>query len=174
MLFLKKNNIWIIFLLPMFFSACGYRFTGGGSFPAGIRSVCISTLENRTSETGAENIFTNDLIYEITRDNKAVLTAKGKADALLSGVIKSMSIETISRKSAHSSLSLERRVTVTVDLKLTDPDGRVIWSAKGVSAKEAYDVMPDKLATEQNRRNAISALSKRLAERLYARITDDF
>lgn len=173
-MFLKKNNIWIIFLLPMFFYACGYKFTGGGSFPAGIRSVCVSTLENRTSETGAENIFTNDLIYEITRDNKAVLTAKDKADALLSGVIKSMSIETISRKSAHSSLSLERRVTVTVDLKLTDPDGRVIWSAKGVSAKEAYDVMPDKLATEQNRRNAISALSKRLAERLYARITDDF
>ena len=155
MLFLKRNNIWIIFLLLMFFSACGYRFTGGGSFPAGIRSVCVSILENRTSETGAENIFTNDLIYEITRGNKAVLTSKDKAGALLSGVIKSMSIETISRKGTHSSLSLERRVTVTVDLKLTDPDDNIIWSAKDVSAKEAYDVMPNKMATEQNRRDAI-------------------
>jgi len=173
MLFLKRSTIWIIFLFLMIFSACGYRFTGGGDFPAGIRSVCVSTLENRTSETGAENIFTNDIIYEITRDNKVVLTTKDKADALLSGIIQSMSIQTISRKEAHSS-SLERRVTVTIDLKLTNADGRVIWSAKGISANEAYDVMPEKLATEQNRRNAISALSKRLAERLYARITDDF
>jgi len=130
------------------------------------------TLENRTSETGAENIFTNDLIYEVTRDNKVLLTTKDKADALLSGIIKSMSIQTISHTGAHT--SLERRVTITVDVKLTTPDGRVIWSANDVSANEAYDVMSDKLATEQKRRNAISALSKRLAERLYARITDDF
>jgi len=172
MLFLKRRNIWIILFLPIFFSACGYRFTGGGSFPAGIKSICVVTLENRTSETGAENIFTNDLIYEVTRDNKVVLTSKGKAEALLSGVIKSMNIKTISRKGTHS--SLERRVTITVDVKLTDPNGKVIWSANDVSANEAYDVMSDKLATEQKRRNAISALSKRLAEKLYARITDDF
>jgi len=203
-MFLKRSNIWIIFLFLMIVSACGYKFTGGGSFPAGIKSICVVTLENRTSETGAENIFTNDLIYEVTRDNKAVLTtkdkadallsgiiqsmnietisrkaaysslSKDKADALLSGIIQSMNIETISRKAAYSSLSLERRVTITVDVKLTNPDGRVVWSAKDVSANEAYDVMPDKLATELKRRDAISALSKRLAQKLYARITDNF
>jgi len=156
----------------MFLSACGYRFAGSGSFPAGIRSVCIPVLENRTSETGAENIFTNDLIYEVTRAKKVILTSRDKADALLSGVIKSMSIETISHTGTYS--SLERRVKVTVDLKLTGADGRVIWSAKGVSANKAYDVMPDKLATEQSRRDAISALSKRLAEKVYNRITAGF
>jgi outer membrane lipopolysaccharide assembly protein LptE/RlpB len=172
MLFLKRSNIWIIFLFVMIVSACGYKFTGGGSFPAGIKSICVVTLENRTSETGAENIFTNDLIYEVTRDNKVLLTTKDKADALLSGIIKSMSIQTISHTGTLT--PLERRVTITVDVKLTDPDGKVIWYANDVSANEAYDVMSDKLATEQKRRDAISALSKRLAERLYARITDDF
>jgi len=172
MLFLKRSNIWIIFLFLMIVSACGYKFTGGGSFPAGIKSICVVTLENRTSETGAENIFTNDLIYEVTRDNKVLLTTKDKADALLSGIIKSMSIQTISRTGTHT--SLERRVTITIDVKLTDPNGKVIWYANDVSANEAYDVMSDKLATEQKRRDAISALSKRLAEKLYARITDDF
>ena len=172
MWFLKRRNIWIIFLFLMIISACGYKFTGGGSFPAGIKSICVVTLQNRTSETGAENIFTNDLIYEVTRDNKVVLTNKDKAEALLSGVIKSMNIKTISHKGTHS--SLERRVTITVDVKLTDPNGTVIWYANDVSANEAYDVMSDKLATEQKKRNAISALSKRLAEKLYARITDDF
>lgn len=169
----KRNNIWIIFLFLMFFSACGYRFAGSGSFPAGIRSVFISILENRTSETGMENIFTNALIYEVTRDKKVTLTSRGDADALLSGIIESMSIKTITRKTTHS--PLERRVTVTVNLKLTGPSGTVIRSAKGVSASEAYDVMPDnKPVTEKNRRDAISALSKRLAERVYRRMTENF
>jgi outer membrane lipopolysaccharide assembly protein LptE/RlpB len=172
MLFLKRFDIWIIFLFLMIVSACGYKFTGGGSFPAGIKSICIVTLENRTSETGAENIFTNDLIYEVTRHDKVVLKSKDKADAVLSGVIKSMNIKTISRAGTHS--SLERRVTITVDVKLTSPDGKVIWHANDITANEAYEVMSDKLATEQKRRDAISALSKRLAENLYARITDDF
>ena len=171
-LFLKISNIWIVFLFLIIVSACGYKFTGGGSFPAGIKRICVAILENRTSETGAENIFTNDLIYEITRDNKVVLTNKDKADALLSGVIKSINIKTISRTGTHS--SLERRVTVTVDIKLTTLDGKVLWSEDNVEANEAYDVRSDKLVTEQQRRNAISALSKRLAQRLYARLTDDF
>jgi hypothetical protein len=58
----------------MFLSSCGYRFVGSGSFPAGIKSVSIPILENRTSETGMENIITNDLIYEVTRDKKVALT----------------------------------------------------------------------------------------------------
>jgi len=156
----------------MFLSACCYRFAGSGSFPAGIKSVSVSVLENRTSESGMENVLTNALIYEFSRDKRITLTNTDRADALLSGVIISMRIKTISRKSTHS--PLERRVTVTVNLKLTDRSGRVVRAAKGVSSQEAYEVLPDKLETEQNRRDAISALSKRLAEKVHGRITEDF
>ena len=101
---IRRNSIWIVLLLFMFFPACGYRFAGGGSFPAGITSVCISILENRTSETGMENIFTNALIYEVIRDRRVALTSRDKADALLSGVIESINTQTISRKGTHSPL----------------------------------------------------------------------
>ena len=172
-MFLKRRNIWTILLLWMCFSACGYSFRGSGNFPSGIKSICITVLENRTSETGMENIVTDALNYEIFRSKKVVSTGKRKADAILSGVINSMSVETISHKGVHT--SLERRVKVSVDLKLTDQAGRVIWSAKGVSASKAYDVkQSDKLATEQNRRNAISALSKKIAEKVYNSLTEDF
>jgi len=172
MLLLKRNRIWIIFLLLSFYSSCGYRFAGGGSFPGGIKTVCITIFENRTSETGAESIFTNDLIYEVTRAGKAILTSKDRAEAILSGVIKSMNIRAISHEGTH--VSLERRVTVTLDLKLTDPNGRVIWATKGISESEPYDVLQDKLETEQNKRDAISDLSERLAEKAYIRITENF
>ena len=173
-MFFKGKIIWIVFAILWFLaflSACGYRFAGGGTLPSGIKSVCVTILENRTSEIGVENTFTNDLIYEFTRNGK--IASIDKADALLSGVVKSMSIETISRSGAHT--SIERRVTVTLDLKLTDNDGRIIWSVKGVSGNEAYKVVSDnKLSTEQNRRSAISTLSERLAEKVYNSLTEDF
>ena len=164
--------MWTVLILGLFFSGCGYHFAGGGSFPAEIKSISISILENRTAQTGVESIFTNDIIYEVTRDKKVRLTSKEKADATLTGVIASMRTDTISRTGKYT--SAERRVIVTVDLKLTDRDGQVIWSAKGLSSNEEYDVASDKQATEQNRRAAISELSKRLAEKIYNRLTDDF
>lgn len=169
----NKPYLLIIFLLSGFFSACGYRFTGTGNFPAGVGNIYVTILENRTSETGVENIFTDDLIYEFTKNDKDALAhSRDKADAILAGVIESLWIETISHKGTHT--SRERRVKVSVSLNLTDPNGRIIWYRKGISANEAYEVVADKLATEQNKRLAISALSKRLAERVYNSLTDDF
>ena len=140
--------------------------------PEGIKSLSIKMLENRTSETGAENIFTNDLIYEISSFGKVSLTKEDSADGILTGVIKSMRIDAISHRDSYS--SLERRVIITLSLKLTDPTGRVIWSAKELSANEDYIVSSDKQATERNRREAVKTLSKRLAEKVYNRLTDDF
>jgi len=168
----NKINIRIVFCLLFVFSSCGYSFRGGGNLPEGIKSLSIKMLENRTSETGAENIFTNDLIYEITGFGKVVLTKGDNADGILTGVIKSMRIHAISRRDSYS--SLERRVFVTLSLKLTDPTGRVIWSVKDLSANEDYIVLSDKQATERNRREAVKTLSKRLAEKIYNRLTDDF
>ncbi len=140
--------------------------------PEGIKSLSIKMLKNRTSETGAENIFTNDLIYEITSFGKVVLTKEDSADGILSGVIESMRVDAISHRDSYT--SLERRVIVTLSLKLTDQTGRVIWSAKDFSVSEDYIVSSDKQTTERNRREAIKTLSKRFAEKVYNRLTDDF
>ena len=162
----------IVCFLLVVFSSCGYSFRGGGNLPEDIKSLSIKILENRTSETGVENIFTNDLIYEITTHGKVMLTNESSADAILSGVIKSMRIDIISRSDSYS--SLERRVTVTLSLKLKDPTGKVIWSARDITENEEYNVSSDKQTTEKNRREAITTLSKRLAEKVYNRLTDDF
>ena len=58
-----------VMLTAVFFS-CGYHFAGSGSFPAGVSRIFITLLENRSAETGAESIFTSDLIFEFTRNRK--------------------------------------------------------------------------------------------------------
>jgi len=171
---LYNRYMWIIFVFSMFFSACGYMFSGSGNFPAGIKNIYVTMLENRTSETGMENIVTNDLVYEFTKKNAkdTLANSKDRAEAILTGVIYSLGIDTISHKGTIT--SLERRVKVSISLRLTDQSGKIIWYRENVSAHETYDVVSDKLRTEQNRRAAISALSKRLAERVYNSLTDDF
>lgn len=149
---------------------CGYRFAGGGSLPAGVKRVFVSIFENRTSEIGLENTVTQSLIYEFTRNE--VYSSKERAEAVLSGVIRSMKTGSISRVSEQ--VTVERRVVLTLDLKLVHKDGRVIWARNGISESEAFDVTSDELATERNLREALSKLAERLGERLYNQLTEDF
>ena len=171
-MFVKKKYAWAIILLGWLCSACGYQFSGGGSLPSGITSVSIEMFKNRTAETGVETIITNDLIYEFTRHEQMIVTGSDKADAILTGVVKSISERTISHKGEYT--SDERRVKLDLDLQLTNKSGGVIWSAKSVSDNEAYKVMSNKQSTERNKRDAIKELSKRLAENIFNNLTANF
>jgi hypothetical protein len=65
-------------------------------------------------------------------------------------------------------------VSLVISFQLTGRDGVVIWSAKRMSENETYLVEKDRETTDQNRRVAIERLSKRLAEKVYQRLTDNF
>ena len=173
-MFQKRKNIFFILFLLIFVSGCGYRFAGTGDFPEGTESIFIPILENRTSESGLEKQITDDLIYEFTKNSKDILARSiDDADAVLYGIIRSIGTKTISRVDPNT--SSERRVKISVDMKLVVPEGRVIWREEGITANEAYSVVPDdKYRTVQNGKEAISKLSQRLAEKIYTRMTDNF
>jgi outer membrane lipopolysaccharide assembly protein LptE/RlpB len=168
----RQKYIWPVIFILWFCSACGYRFAGSGSLPGGIQTIAIEILENRTAETGLENTITNDLIYEFSRRGRRVQKDSKKAEAVLTGVIVSERIATISRQAQQSALA--RRVQINVSLKLTGSDGEVKWSASGISEFQDYNVTTDKQANEISKRRAIEALSKKLAEKVFNRLTDNF
>ncbi len=153
-------------------SACGYRFSGGGNLPEGVTRLSVGVLENRTRETGLENMISNEVINYFTRFENVQMTDKDDADACLSGIIKSANTHTIAHRTTHA--STERRIRVVLDLKLTTPDGRLLWKAEDISEDETYVVASEKLRTEQNKKSALLILSERIAERIYYRMTDNF
>lgn len=165
------RKLWMGWLVVSLITGCGYRFSGGGTLPRDVKHVFVAMLENRSEETGIESILSNDLIYEFSRSGTL---AKGKhhADAQLTGVIDVVTKGTISRISINT--SLERRVSLIISFRLTGKDGEVLWSARRMSENEVYLVEQDKETTEHNRRLAIQRLSKRLAEKVYQRLTDNF
>jgi outer membrane lipopolysaccharide assembly protein LptE/RlpB len=169
---LPRCSIGICFALCMLVSACGYRFSGGGELPGGIKKLNIGIFKNRTNENGLESRIANDLIYQFTRFGNLTLTEKAKADAFLSGTIKSVKSVTISHESVNT--STERRIQVTITLELTTKDDGLLWSDNAISAYETYAVSQDKAQTEKNKKSALAILSSRVAERIYYRLTDNF
>jgi hypothetical protein len=97
---------------------------------------------------------------------------RGTADAVLSGIIVSLKEDTISHTASYD--SDERRVIMTLNLALKGTDGKVIWSRRRLSDREAFKVASDKLATERNKKAAIEVMSKRIAERVHNAILQDF
>ena len=152
-------------------SSCGYRFAGSGNLPPDIKAVHIEIFQNSTAEIGAEHIFTNDLVFEFTRNGNPPVSRED-ADGVITGRIDSMQIQTISRKGQIT--SLERRLTALLSIKLTDRNGRVIWSESDISYDEAYGVFSEKVATDYAKRIAVQEISKRIAEDIYNRLTDEF
>lgn len=155
-------------------TSCGYQFAGRGELPGGIQTLAVQVLENRSSETGVEIIITNALINELNRRRRGSVVNVAKADAILTGTIDAISWDTASRRGINT--ASERRVYATLSLSLTDAAGSVLWKRSGLKAAQAYEVAADgdKVATENNRRQAISILSEQMAEYVYRRLTDNF
>ena len=155
-------------------SGCGYHFSGGGNYPAGVSRIYITLLENRSAETGEESRFTNDLVYEFTRNRKeSLVEERSAADGILTGTIVSLAVENVSR--ASISTAVERRVTGILNVQLASPDGRVLWSSGNIVEYQDYKVVSgDKTATDLNKSAAIGDVSRKVAESAFNRLTDDF
>jgi outer membrane lipopolysaccharide assembly protein LptE/RlpB len=154
-------------------SACGYRFAEQGGYPGNNERLFVEVLRNQTQETGAENIITTALMSELTlRKTHHLASGMADADVVLSGVIQHVDIQTISV--SRSKVANERRVTVSIDLKMTNSDGGIVWAGREISDFESYLVSENPETTDANRRIAIAVLSKRIAERVVNRLSDDF
>ena len=167
----NKYTLLLLCLLPVLWG-CSYRFSGSGPLPSDITRIYISVIENKTSEAGIEKYITDDLINEFILRRKDVLSRQEEAEAILSGSIDSIQETPIAHSS--QSKSTQRRVVLGLSLKLVDQKGKIIWVVNGINANQAYNVTDVKTLTEQNKKAAIQILSKRLAEKVYNRLTDDF
>ncbi len=163
----------IIILIATLCGACGYRFAEQGGFPGDTNRLFVQVLENQTQETGVESTITAALLDELTLRKTHQLTGgNDEADIILSGVVKQVTIRTIAV--SEPTVAAERRVTVTVDLKLTKTDGSTAWAANGLSDFQEYLVNQNTELTDANRRIAIRKLANRIAERVVNRLSDDF
>ena len=163
---------WLVWLLLLMVGAgCGYRLAGSGSLPQGIDRVCITVFDNNSTQTGLEKIFTNQLIYEFSKRGGVSLVDRGVADGILSGAVEQVVTGTVSREGTYT--AAERRVWVTLAVRLKTPDKKQIWGDE-IKDEAVYPVVSDNQRTQANKEAALRRLSEDMAETVYNRITANF
>jgi hypothetical protein len=156
----------------MFLSSCGYRVTGGTAvLPGGVETIGVQVLDNRTAVSGLEAIVTNALVDEFTRRRPNMVEDVGRADAVLSGSIDSVTTDTVARSGTLT--ALERRMVITVSLVLRNQKGQTLWTRR-ITAQETYLVQDQRLETEMSLRMAAALAARRVGEHAYERLTDAF
>lgn len=163
-------SLFLLFALLLVPPGCGYRFSMGGDLPSGVENISVRMFENRTGETGAEAVFTNAMIAELMRSGVSIAQADS-SDSILVGVIESVNVGTVSRRSIQ--VSTERRIAMTVSFKLFNRDGKLLSSGRVSEARE-YRVTANRTATNAARLNTIRQISEDVAEQVRHRLCENF
>jgi len=167
---------WIIYVLLLFTClGCGYRFSPGGeNIAAEIQEIFVGEFSNSTSEANVENYIRNAFFTRFRRSSRFTVVAdKDRADAVLAGKIKSITTSHVAYSS--SDMAKEDRVYMVLEVAFTRTDnGKSIWTNKGLTGREAYNVQTDVSSTSANKNVAIRELSIDMADKAFRNIMSGF
>ena len=170
---MKKILVLLAFFLVLSIAgSCGYKFSGGGLLPGKTKLVAVKMFENKTFESGVENIFANALSKELMEKSDSEVVNFESADAYFTGVVKSISITTLTRTADDA--VLERRVSAVIDLQMIDKDGNILWFVKDFQGVEEYRVTTENLTDMASRTTGLRKISERIARKVVSRMLDDF
>lgn len=154
-------------------AGCGYRFQGKAQLPGGAQTLFVDIFENRTNQLGLETTVTNAVVYEfIKRGKQSMVSDREAADLVMKGVIRSVELSTAVAR--YRDQGGARTVSLTLDVQLVAPDGKVAWSAVGLTDSDTYVVSEDKFLSQDKQRATLAIVATRIAERIYNRFTDNF
>lgn len=170
----KKLSIAGILILAVLVAACGYQFRGKqNNLPSDVKSIAIPVFKNKTNEIRIEQIFTDAVILQFNRSQMVRVVSESNADAVLTGTVERVQINDVALTADDT--SRQRRITVWVAAKLTRTrDGQVLWQNKSLWQNETYNVSSSPTATDSNKRVALTALAKELAQTLHDSVFENF
>mgnify|MGYP000282608440 CR=1 FL=1 len=154
-------------------ASCGYHFQGKAQLPGGAQLLYVDIFENRTNQLGLETTVTNAVVFEfMKRGKQSMVSDRESADLVMKGVIRSVELSTDVAR--YRDQGGARSVSLTLDVQLVAPDGRVAWSAVGLTDSDTYVVSEDKFLSQDKQRATLAVVATRIAEKIYNRFTDNF
>ena len=169
-----KRCLGASLLFALLLGGCGYHLAGRGNLlPADLHTLSIAMFTNRTSQPFLENYITNDLLARFARQPQLGLSENAsQADAVLSGDITGYSSSPVAYNKTDSITEYRSTVTLSATFRRSS-NGRVLWKGT-VSWSEDYPADIDKTIQYDNEIAAIKVISRRLADEVYTRVTDNF
>lgn len=140
-----KNWVLQSFIWPCAYLAfscllgCGYQFAGrSDQFPKDIHSVYVEPFLNRTRDVGLGTEITTALRGELYRRGELQLVDQAdRADAILSGVVRSFDSLTASVNQDAEVLQFEATLIVDTTFRRREPS-EILWRGQDIRLTEIY------------------------------------
>lgn len=167
---------WVALLALALVQGCGYRVAGRGSqLPAGIQTIAVPVLVNRTSEYRIEQRFTNAVVREfLARTKYRVVATPDSADAVLLGEITNINGTAVVFDSASGRATT---VLVTVNLKISLQEkatGKIQYRNDNLLFREPYQISTDIPSFFQEESPALDRMSGDVAARVVSDVLENF
>ncbi|MEA3466578.1 MAG: LptE family protein [Thermodesulfobacteriota bacterium] len=169
-----KNITLGIMLILLLLSGCGYHLPGrGNSLPDDVQKVVINPFENKTTQPFIETQLTNEVRDQFARRRTLdVVASVDQADVLLSGTIVGYRSNAIAYDTNDD--ITEYRLTMTVEANLARVNGEeVLWQG-AVSWSDEFFASNDRAQQDYHESQVQDKVTRRLAQEIYNRITDNF
>src|SRR4249919_660103 len=130
---------WCAYLALLCLIGCGYQFAGRSDlFPKDIHSVYVEPFLNRTRDVGLGPEITTALRGELYRRGELQLVDQpDRADAILSGVVRSFDSLTASVNQNAEVLQFEATLIVDTTFRRREPS-EILWRGQGIRLSEIY------------------------------------
>jgi len=165
---------FILLLLPLLVTACGYHLIGRGNYlPADIRVIRVPMFQNKSFKYGLETTMTQAVIERLNAATDLQVVAKGKADAEFSGQIINYSLQ-VKQEDASGKAS-RYQIVLSMKAKLVRiATNEVIWQDNTIYAYQDLDVSANMGQDREREREAIQELAEDTAERVVTSLIMNF
>ncbi len=150
----KLLCFWGMALLIFMLTGCGIYTFSGSTLPSHIKTVAVPLFEDKTTEFGIDQKFTDGLIDAIIEDNTLKIADPRSADALVRGTI--IRIEDRAGQYNAQETASDYRVNISIKVAFEDVKKRKIlweetwteWGSYTDDREEGIDEAVEKLSTE--------------------------
>jgi outer membrane lipopolysaccharide assembly protein LptE/RlpB len=154
---------------------CGYHTAGhAAQLPENVKTIAIPAFVNQTRTYRIEQLLTASVVREFTtRTHYHILNNAGEADATLRGTVISASSTPLTYNSTTGQAA-SVLVVVSMNVSLTDRDGKVLYQNPSYLFREQYEVSQDLTSFFQEDSPAFQRLSRDFAQTLVSNILEGF
>lgn len=146
--------LWETMLVICILTGCGIYSFSGSTLPPHIKTVAVPLFEDKTTEFGIDQKFTDGLIDAIIEDNTLKIADPRSADALVRGEI--LRVEDRAGQYNSNETASDYRVTISIKVAFEDVKKRKIlweetwtdWGSYSNDREEGIDEAIKKLSTE--------------------------
>jgi len=153
--------------------SCGYTMSGQSTgLPSEIRTIALPVLTNDSLEPNIESALTRSIIEEFLKDGRLKIVPENRADAVLTGTIKSYRRQAITFDPNFNVTSY--RTYITINFNMRENVGKKTDYNFIIFDQVDYRVTSSLAATETARTAGLEVLGKLVGQKVIGTLLERF